>query len=136
MLITAGLGSCPHPCRLWSLWEMIELHIRPFLAMQDVLVQWSVHLRSAGGHFAKQVPERNRVAMRKQRHDELLPELAAAEFDMCRRGAERLLDTLSRESRPAEISADIDDLRRRLIDQAESIYGLQLSAHEAEMYKQ
>src|SRR5690349_3199814 len=114
---------------------MIEFKIKPFLDAQDVLVQFSMMLHAGGGsRYPNGVGEEQRQHLAQQ----LLPlmeQLEAQEFALCRRAAERLLRTLERERRPEQIVSEVDDLRRRLLDQAELAACLSLSPKERDLYE-
>lgn len=62
-------------------------------------------------------------------------QLAADDFDMCRRGMERLIATLARTDSPVEIVGNIDDVRRRLLDQFKSTFCLLLSSRERRLFE-
>jgi hypothetical protein len=120
----AGYGAC----------EMIRFPVKSFLDMQDVLVQWSNKIHTQAKPVWRQVPEPNKLNL-SEKVMNLLGEMDAQEFVMCRLGAERLLSTLETTSEPERIVSDIDDLRRRLLDQMESIFCLLLSLEEKELYQ-
>ncbi len=112
---------------------MIQFQVKPVMDLQDVLVQWSIHLRSNGSPLGKGVPERNKI----QFQGVLQPgkaEICAQEFDLCAAAVERLEHTLATTSDSKVIVADIDDLRRRLLDQAKSIFCITLTKHESQLY--
>jgi len=114
---------------------MIDFKIKPFLDVQDTLVQWSQLLHNDRGYVQGQAVS---VKLREELADLLKPlmeQLNAREFDMCRRGGERLINTLETRDDPVRIVSAIDDLRRRLLDQAELTACLSLSARERDLYE-
>jgi hypothetical protein len=113
---------------------MYSLRFKPFLDTLDVLTQWSVLLNSERDDLWPVVHDRHRQDIRTRMVD-LLPELLPGEFDMCRKGVERLLFTITRTSDAKEIRADVDDVRRRLIDQADFIFCLSLTSREQQLYE-
>jgi hypothetical protein len=112
-----------------------DFKIRPFLELQDVLVQWSLLLHAGnGGRYPNGVP----WEMRQKWGDHLraaMEQLTAYDFHMCRAGGERLLDSLKNEKRPEHLVGPVDDLRRRLIDQGDIISCLVLSPKERDYYE-
>ena len=111
-----------------------ELGFKPFLDTLDVLVQCSILLNSERDDFYPRVHDRHRRDMEGRMAD-LLPELLPGDFDMCRKAVERLLATLKRTDDAKEIRADVEDIRRRLIDQADSIFCLSLTGREQQLYE-
>jgi hypothetical protein len=65
----------------------------------------------------------------------LMEQLNAHEFEMCHRGGERLIETLASHEDAGRIASAVDDLRRRLLDQAELTSCLCLSTKEQELYE-
>ena len=108
---------------------MHKFKVAPLLAAQDVLTQMSIMLHSKDLRVYPRFPDVNKADLRRLASD-LTPELAADELEMCRKGVSRLLATIDRTADAAEIAADIDDLRRRLFDQMESVFCLLLSGPE------
>lgn len=107
---------------------MIEFEIKPFLEMQDVLAQASLLLQRS-----PRIPGLSRDQLIAQL-EELDGHLGAPEFHMCRLGAERLRQSLERTADAYEITGDVNDLRRRLLDQATAIFCLSLTSGERELY--
>jgi len=128
-----SLDISVHPHGLWSLWDMIQFRVKPIIDIQDVLVQLSVLMHSRDPKVFPAFHDRNKMEL-VALIDEVLPELASSEFLMCRKAAERLRATLLRTSDAVQISADVDDLRRRLLDQMESTFCLVLSDDDRELF--
>ena len=129
---TAGRDSeSTHSRRLWSLWDMFNLRLKPFIDTQDVIVQWSVNLHNGRGNL----PTPSRQEMARRVRDELLPQIQVPEFDMCRLSAERLCETVGRTGDRVEVTVAVEDLRRRLLDQAGLVACLTLSAQERALYE-
>jgi hypothetical protein len=120
--------------RLWSLWDMYELRIKPFIDVQDVLVQWSLHLHSQSKSFYPRVHDRHRTDLTAQ-IGRLMPQLLPGEFDMCRKAVERLLTRLENTDDAILIRGEVDDIRRRIIDQVESVFCLSLIKREQELFE-
>jgi hypothetical protein len=119
---------------LWSLWDMIELKIKPFLDAQDVLVNCSALLHAGhGNRFPQGVDTKWRAGLIGQ-FLPLMEQLRGDEFALCRRAAERLIETLRTNDDPTQIVGHVDDLRRRLLDQAEAMESLWLSPTERDRY--
>lgn len=112
---------------------MINFRIKPLLNTQDLLVQCSVLMHSNDKRLCPNVPESNKAAIRESM-SKILPELAAPEFTMCRKGVDRVLATLEHTNQTKHIVSDLDDLRRRLLDQTESLFCLLLSENERNLY--
>jgi hypothetical protein len=119
---------------LWSLWDMYELKLKAFVDVQDLIVQWSTMLHNEDRRFFPKVNDHNKGQLTAQM-GELLGQLLPGEFDMCRKAAERLLTTLARTNDAKEIRADIEDLRRRLLDQMDSVFSLALTAQDRQFYE-
>ncbi|MBZ0148982.1 MAG: hypothetical protein K8F62_15775 [Pseudorhodoplanes sp.] len=66
----------------------------------------------------------------------LVPELAGAELDLCLRAAERLTEHIDTTDLSDTLVADFTDLRRRLLDQAQTMFCLLLSMQEARLFEQ
>jgi len=113
---------------------MYELRIKPFIDMQDLLTQWSLNLHSKTQNFFPRVSNHHRTALTAQM-GRLMPELIPGEFDMCRVAAERLIKTLGQTDDHLKIRGEVDDIRRRLIDQAESVFCLSLIKREQELFE-
>jgi hypothetical protein len=121
--------------RLWSLREMIEFKLKPFIDVQDTLVQWSMLLHSNEGYrqgdpVSAKLREELGGLLRP-----LMEQLTAHKFDMCRQGGERLIKTLETREDAVRIASAVDDLRRRLLDQAELTTCLSLSSKERDLYE-
>lgn len=112
---------------------MLEIYARPFVAAQDVLVQWSVQCHSPGTQMSKYIAPEQSGDMG-QIIGELLTQLTAPEFDSCRRGAERLLNLLAKGADPKNVVSAVDDLRRRILDATESLACFTLSRAERDLY--
>jgi hypothetical protein len=113
---------------------MLKLRMKPFLDIQDTLVQFSVLAHSQDPKIYPHVRPQNRIELT-DLIDALLPELDAPGFDLCRKGAQRLRDTLQRSPDTVPIRGDVDDLRRRLLDQMETTFCLLLSQQDKEFYE-
>jgi hypothetical protein len=115
---------------------MIDLKMKPFVGATDLLTQWSLLLHGSGAayRYPNGVPKESRDELAKQLRP-LMEQLTAHEFNLCRLGGERLLDSLKTEARPEHLVLGIDDLRRRLIDQADLSSCLSLSARERDLYE-
>jgi hypothetical protein len=114
---------------------MIEFKIKPFLDVQDILVQWSQLLHNNSRYLQGDSVS---AKLRKELADLLKPlmvQLNAPEFAMCRQGGERLIRTLETREDPVRIVSAVDDLRRRLLDQSELTACLSLSSKEQDLYK-
>ena len=82
---------------LWSLWEVIELKIKPFLDAQDVLVNCSALLHAGHGrHFSDGVGAKWRESLIEHLQP-VVEQLRSDEFAFCRRAGERLIETLNQE---------------------------------------
>ena len=113
---------------LWGLWEMYELKIKPLLKMQDLLVQWSVLLQNI-----ENVADQSRHEFA-TRIEALYCDLPEADFDICRRGLDRLrIAVLHRSKREIEIR--VGDMRMRILDQFASVCCVALSTAERERYE-
>ena len=139
LLAFAEAAGKPYPIwdsrRLWSLWDMINLKIKPLIDVQDTLVQWSMLLHNNHGYRqGDPVSEKLRKELAALLGP-LMEQLGTHEFEMCRRGGERLIKTLEVYDDPVRIASAIDDLRRRLLDQAESATSLCLSTEERDLYE-
>ena len=121
------------PGRLWSLWDMINFRVKPLVGAQDLLVQCSILMHSNDKRFCPRLPDMNKNTLRQSMND-LRIELAAPEFDMCRKGVDRVMATLDRTNSTRQIVGELDDLRRRLLDQTESVFCLLLSTQERALY--
>lgn len=113
---------------------MHKFKVAPLLAAQDVLTQMSILLHSNDARVFPRFHDVNKDDVRRLASD-LGPQLVADELEMCRKGVARLLATLDRTADAKEITGDIDDLRRRLFDQMESVFCLLLSAPERHLYE-
>jgi hypothetical protein len=114
---------------------MIDFKLKPFLDVQDTLVQWSMLLHNNAGYLQGDPVS---ATLRKELTDLLKPlmeQLKAPEFDMCRRGGERLIKTLQTYDDSVRIASAIDDMRRRLLDQVDLTACLSLSTKERELYE-
>ena len=112
---------------------MIEFKIKPLLDVQDVLATWSmvIHNRPAD---SGPVRREQRDTLTEQIKP-LMEQLDTDEFKLCKRGAERLIETLDKHGDSVRIASAVDDLRRRLLDQAELTSCLSLSQKEKELYQ-
>src|SRR5690242_6637656 len=89
---------------LWSLREVIELKIKPFLDAQDVLVNCSTLLHAGhGNRFADGVGARWRTSLIGH-ISSLLSQMQSDEFALCRKAAERLIDELKTQDNPLRIA--------------------------------
>lgn len=115
---------------------MLELKLKPFLDAQDLIVTWSLMLHGSGVYvrFPDGVPVISREDLA-ARLRPLMEQLTGHEFEFCRLGGERLLESLQREDRPEHLVVDVDDLRRRLLDQAKLTACLLLSSDERALYE-
>jgi hypothetical protein len=113
---------------------MHKFKVQPLLNAQDVLTQMSFLMHSEDSRVYPRVHEVNKKDIRRIAGD-LEPELVADDFEMCRKGISRLLATIVRTDDTEEIMVDIDDLRRRIVDQLDSAYCLLLSAAERRLYE-
>jgi hypothetical protein len=114
---------------------MYALRIKPFLNILDVLVQMSVLMHSEDHKVYPELPDVNRDDLRGLIAD-VMPEMASADFDMCRKGAERLLAVIDRTNDSREIRISIDDTRRRILDQMDSVFCLATTRRERDLYEQ
>lgn len=114
---------------------MIKLELKPFLDAQDLACQWSFLMHNESERFPGGVSQRLRDEFSEKLRP-LLDQLASDEFKMCRQGVQRLIGELARTGRPPEIASVVDDLRRRLLDQAEITYCLTLTPSEKALYEQ
>ena len=113
---------------------MIQFKIKPFLYAQDILVNASTVLHyGKGSKFPNGVNASTREEITEQ-IEPLVARLAGDEFLLCRRAAERLLETLQTERDPIKIASVVNDLRRRLLDQSESMESIWLSPSERELF--
>lgn len=117
--------------QLWGLWDMFNLRLKPLIDTQDVIVQWSVNLHNRRDNVAPAA----RKEMKRRIREELLPQLQAPEFAMCRVSAERLCETVERTGNRTEVAVAVEDLRRRLLDQAAQVSCLTLSTRERALYE-
>lgn len=123
----------PNSHGLWSLWDMHEFLIKPLIGAMDVLVNCSAMIHSHHPGIYPKMTDRARADL--ARHvEKIIPQLAQSELDMCCKGAERLLAKLKSTDISTEIVADVDDLRRRILDQADTTFCLLLSPHEKRFY--
>jgi hypothetical protein len=115
---------------------MIDLKLRPFIVAQDVLTNWSAMLHAGNGNrFPDGVPTSQRK-LAVEHLTPLLDELSQDEFALCRLGLERLLVTLCTPgSNPGRIVSEVDDARRRILDQSEAMSCLWLSPAERTRYQ-
>lgn len=112
-----------------------RLKIKPFLDIQDTLVQWSMLLHNDRGYRdGKKVSVELRNNLR-ELLSPLMEELNAHEFEMCQRGCRRLINVLDEHDDAGRVVSAIDDLRRRLLDQAELVACLSLSPKERDLYE-
>lgn len=116
--------------RLWSLWDMQRLHVKIFLDMQDVLVQWAIIGRTHGG---PKVVAASKASFSKSLR-EIIVEMQSPEFNMCRIAAQRFLDHIEAGVNDKQLIHDVDDLRGRILDQMGSIYFLTLSPGEKDYF--
>src|SRR3989344_2414923 len=116
--------------RLWSLWDMHRIYAKPFLEMQDVLVQWSIIGRSRRGPEMVAASKDN-VSSDLRR---LIAEMQTPELNMCRIAAQRFLDHIEAGVNETQLLHDVEDLRGRILDQIESIYLLTLSPGEKDYF--
>jgi hypothetical protein len=112
---------------------MLDLKLRPFIETQDFLVQWSA-LFQPGGQWANTPAPKQRRMRLAQRLTRVSGQLEAHGFEMCSAGVNRLRDTMIRTDRAPDIASEIDDLRRRLMDQLERAYCLCLTSSERDLY--
>jgi hypothetical protein len=113
---------------------MIDFKLKPFIDMQDTLVQWSMLLHNDAAYLQGRGVSATLRTELSGFLTSFLEQLAIPEFDICRKGAERLIRTLADDD-AVRIASAIDDLRRRLLDQAESAACLLLSTRERELYE-
>jgi hypothetical protein len=111
---------------------MIEFKLRTFIEAQEVLVQASIVLHSSDEMRETIRPETKESLI--NHLAALMDQLVAHDFDLCAAGLRRLLATCERTSNTPAIVSEVDDLRRRLIDQAQSVFCLSLNGREREMY--
>jgi hypothetical protein len=119
---------------LWSLWDMITFRIKPFLDIQDTLTRLAQLIGSQHSKFYPRVNEKARNDMKRHLAG-IMPELALDEFSMCRKGAERLINTIENTDDARAILENVQDLRKRLLDQSEATYCLLLSPMEKRLYE-
>lgn len=125
--------SWPEPGRLWSLWDMLEFKVKPFLDIQDQMAQWA-YLISNDPRNKDTVMESMRTSM----VECLLPfgeYLNSYGFDMCSVAAERLIGTLNSSNDSRQILGHLQDLRQRVLDQVGAVACFSLSVHERELYE-
>ena len=115
---------------------MLELPLKPFLDLQDVVANWSSILHAGNGrHFPDGVGEKGREGLT-EIIEPLVEQLRRSdEFKMCRMAAERLVETLKDETDPHQIVSLVDDLRRRLLDQGNAMSFLWLTSVERDRYE-
>lgn len=113
---------------------MYQVFIKPFLDMQDMLVQWDHIARTSNAAYQQMLNAGNKTYyagyLRK-----LIAEIHAPEFDMCRRSAQRFLDHLENGTPGEQLLADAHELRGRLLDQLDGIRFLGLSSSEAKLFQ-
>jgi hypothetical protein len=131
---------CPSPLRpiphgLWSLWDMHEFRMKLLIEAVDVVVNCSGMIHSKHPKLHPEVSKFTRDDI--ANYVELLvPQLARAELDMCQIGAERLLKALKTTGQSIQLVPELDDFRRRLLDQADSTFCLLLSPAEKRLFEQ
>lgn len=117
------------PGRLWSLWDVYRILVKPFLEIQDMLVQITLlgqqdrHAQAMVGHQAREDMVR--------RLNLLIAEMSAQDLAMCRVAAERLRDCYDQGGSIDQIIHNAQDLRRRMLDQIDSLtfYALSMNEH-------
>ena len=112
---------------------MLRIHIKPFLDMQDVLVQWSI-IGRISRHADRINTEKNRTKFAGDLR-KLVAEMQMPEFDMCRMAAERFLEHIDDDKPLVQLLHDIEELRGRILDQIDSVYFLALSMGEKEYFE-
>jgi hypothetical protein len=105
---------------------MHRIYAKPFLDVQDMLVQFSIIGQDA--QRGQRLIENSNTFV--AHLNLLITEMQVPELDMCRKAAERLRDHLQRHMSPRQIIHDVQELRGRLIDQIDSLTFLALSQSE------
>lgn len=124
-----------HSHGLWSLWDMHEFRIKPLIDAMDVLVNCSAMIHSEHPKIHPKVSDKSRTQIAEY-VEKLVATFTAPEFEMCRKGAERLLRTLQESNLSHKIVVDVDDLRKRLLDQGDMTFCLLLSPQEKLLFDQ
>jgi hypothetical protein len=101
----------------------------------DVLTNASSMIASNHPRIHPRISQRSRAEI-KGYIETLMPELARADLELCLRGAERLVRNIDQMDSSAMLVADFNDLRRRILDQAQSMFCLLLSPQEARQFQQ
>lgn len=114
---------------------MHEFHIKPLIDAMDVLVNCSAMIHSEHPKIHPKVADKTRKEIAEY-IGKLVPVLTAPDFEMCRKGVERLLRTLEESNLSYRIVSDVDDLRKRLLDQGDTTFCLLLSAQEKRWFQQ
>lgn len=114
---------------------MHEFRLKPLIDAMDIIVHATAMISSHRPEIYPRVSKKSRDEI-SEYIEKLVPELAGANLDLCLRAAERLLDNVTRIDSADSLVHDFNDLRRRLIDQAQSMYCLLLSSQEARLFQQ
>lgn len=114
---------------------MHEFSLKPMTDALDVLGQAVAMISSHRSEVYPRVSERNREEI-KHYVELLMPELAQADLDLCLRAAERLIQNIDKIDSAGTLVVDFNDLRRRLLDQAQSMFCLLLSSQDAKLFQQ
>jgi hypothetical protein len=114
---------------------MHEFRIKPLIDAVDVLVNVSAMIHSKHPRVHPTVGDQARQDVCKYL-EEIVPQFAKSDLDLCCRGAERLLATLKKTDQANMIVSEIDDLRRRILDQADSTFCLLLTSQDRRLFEQ
>ena len=110
---------------------MIELDIRPLLNAQDLLTQWSAIITNREPPRPIRQDEKNEMT---RWLEPIAAHFLAHNFEMCSAQIDRLFGIFRTTSNPDAILSEINDLRRRILDQSSLIYCLSLSRRERDFY--
>ncbi|MCB2106457.1 MAG: hypothetical protein KDE14_02095, partial [Rhodobacteraceae bacterium] len=100
--------------RLWSLWEMFNLKLKPFLDAQDVIVYGHAYISRMREDV---VPDETRHSIARQLRPLIDQLQGISDFDLCRTACESLARILTTQNGKNQIVGDLHYVRRALLDQ-------------------
>lgn len=112
---------------------MYQIKIQPLLDAQEMLVMWSMHMHSPNGNLAQRIDD---VSARNMQSilAKLIQQLQDKELHMCNKAAARLSESISQKANIKNVVSLVDDLRRRLLDQALAWHTFAISEADYEIY--
>lgn len=112
---------------------MIEFQAKPFIDVQEILVQLSIMMHSQDRRFFPTMSDVHKNDVRKF-INALTTQLKLLDLQACQKSAERMLATIDRTSDTREIIIDVECLRRQILDHIETIFCISLSYSSKKLY--